>query len=146
VRRSVPELTGTRPERKPLGRTLPSYGLFARHVRNLKLTNMTLQTREKDLRPGIVCDDVEGLKVSNVGLSGDPDAGALIVLRNTKDALIDGSYSVGQSSTFLRVEGSDSAEIGLIDNDVRLSKHLLDRDSDVSDSAVKVGGNLECCR
>jgi hypothetical protein len=141
--RTIPEFAGIRPERKPLGTSLPSYGLFARHVRNLKLTNMTLQTREKDLRPGIVCDDVEELRLSNVGVSGDPDAGALIVLRNTKDALIQGSYSLGPSSTFLRVEGGESAGIGVIDNDRRLSKRLLDQENDVPGHAVKVDGNLE---
>jgi hypothetical protein len=49
ARRNVPELAGRRPERQPHGPALPSYGVYARHARNLTLSNMTLQTRERDV-------------------------------------------------------------------------------------------------
>jgi hypothetical protein len=142
ARREIPELAGIRPERQPLGPALPSYGVYARHVRNLSLINMRLEAREKDLRPALVCDDVEGLRLANVSIQGDPEAGSLMLLRNTKDALIQGSGPVGRSAAFLSVEGRDTRGVGLLGNDLRGCARALDRADEVAPDAVVEGPNL----
>lgn len=61
----VPKELGTGyPEPKNLG-TMPAYGLFARHVRNLELANINLSFENEDLRPAMVCVDVDGLEIDN---------------------------------------------------------------------------------
>ena len=48
-----------------LGR-MPAYGVFARHVKDLELANIQFEFQEAtDLRPAIVCEDVNGLEIDN---------------------------------------------------------------------------------
>jgi hypothetical protein len=44
---------------------LPAYGVFARHVRDLELSNIHLSYLNEDLRPVMVCVDVDGLEIDN---------------------------------------------------------------------------------
>ena len=43
--------------------TLPAYGIFARHVRDLELANITVSFGTNDVRPAMICTDVNGLVV-----------------------------------------------------------------------------------
>jgi polygalacturonase len=45
--------------------TMPAYGVFARHVKGLELANFNLSFKTNDLRPAIVCSDVNGLELDN---------------------------------------------------------------------------------
>ncbi len=61
----VPKELGTGyPEPRTLG-TLPAYGVYARHVKGLELANITTSFAKQDLRPALVCSDVDGLDVDN---------------------------------------------------------------------------------
>jgi len=62
--RVPPELGTGYPEPGKLG-VMPAYGVFARHVRNLELANITVDFDTEDLRPAMVCADVNGLEVDN---------------------------------------------------------------------------------
>jgi hypothetical protein len=62
--RVFPELDKGYPEPKKLG-TTPAYGVFARHVRGLELANINLGFVGPDLRPPMVCEDVDGLEIDN---------------------------------------------------------------------------------
>jgi polygalacturonase len=45
--------------------TNPAYGLFARHVRGLELRAINVTTEKPDLRPAMVCIDVDGLEIDD---------------------------------------------------------------------------------
>ncbi len=45
--------------------TMPSYGLFARHVRDLELANIRFSFDKEELRPALTCFDVDGLEIDN---------------------------------------------------------------------------------
>lgn len=81
--REVPELEREYPEPSRFG-TMPSWGLFARHVRNLTLSDIELRTLAEDKRPPVILDDVAGVRLDNVkapaALSVEP-----MVLRNVTD-------------------------------------------------------------
>jgi polygalacturonase len=64
AQRVFPELDKGYPEPNKLG-TTPAYGFYARHVRDLELANIHLGFVSEDLRPAIVCDDVDGLEIDN---------------------------------------------------------------------------------
>ncbi|MFC4144623.1 glycoside hydrolase family 28 protein [Pedobacter mendelii] len=68
AKRIFPELDGRYPEPFLLG-VNPAYGLFVRHVKNLELTNIRFQTLKPDLRPAIICEDVDGLELNYVKVS-----------------------------------------------------------------------------
>ncbi|MGA3180391.1 MAG: glycosyl hydrolase family 28-related protein [Verrucomicrobiota bacterium] len=56
---------GTRyPDPGSLG-VMPSYGLFARHVKGLELANVTLGFDTQDSRPAMVAEDVDGLEIDH---------------------------------------------------------------------------------
>jgi polygalacturonase len=61
----VPKELGTGyPEPRKLG-TLPAYGVYARHVRDLEIANVRVGVEKEDLRPAMMCVDVDGLEVDN---------------------------------------------------------------------------------
>lgn len=62
---NVPELPSVYPEPSNWG-ILPAYGLYARHVENLELSDITFQTMVEDERHAVVLDDVLGVKLHQV--------------------------------------------------------------------------------
>lgn len=53
------------PEPGSIG-TLPAYGVFARHVKNLELANITTTFQTEDLRPSAKFEDIDGLEIDNL--------------------------------------------------------------------------------
>ena len=61
----VPEITKMYPKNPAFGKTLPAYGIYFRHVKNLTLTNVIVETINDDARNEFVFDDVTNLKLYN---------------------------------------------------------------------------------
>lgn len=53
----VPEAIDQYPEVKTFGPKIPAYGVWARHVKGLKLKNVTFELKNPDARPEIICED-----------------------------------------------------------------------------------------
>lgn len=66
------------PEPRWAGPT-PAYGLFARHVDGLRVSNLTLETQRPDYRPAVILDDVTGDDIS--GLRAPVHKGAKLIQR-----------------------------------------------------------------
>ncbi|HEX3987806.1 MAG TPA: right-handed parallel beta-helix repeat-containing protein, partial [Verrucomicrobiae bacterium] len=65
--RVPPEFANVReryPEPSRVG-IMPAYALFARHVKDLELANITTSFVTNDFRPAIECSDVSGLEIDN---------------------------------------------------------------------------------
>ena len=52
------------PDPEKIG-TLPAYGVYARHVRDLELANIHVNFKTTDLRPAAAFDDIQGLEIDN---------------------------------------------------------------------------------
>ena len=63
--RAVPEDEKAYPEPGRFG-TIPSWGMFARHVQNLSLDHIELRTLADDLRPAIILDEVKSADFDHV--------------------------------------------------------------------------------
>jgi polygalacturonase len=63
--RSVPELEKAYPDPYDFG-FIPSWGIFARHVKGLSLRGVELHTIKPDARPAIILDDVANARASDV--------------------------------------------------------------------------------
>ena len=62
----VPKELGTGyPEPGKIG-TLPAYGIYARHVRDLELANVNVSFATNDLRPAAAFSDVDGLDIDHL--------------------------------------------------------------------------------
>lgn len=66
------------PESNMFG-TLPAYGLYIRHVKDLQLYGLSFRLQNEDSRPPIVCDDVENADIKQI-LTGSEKVHHLPVL------------------------------------------------------------------
>lgn len=75
LNQKVPEAVKKYPDAWMFGKSLPSYGLYVRHVDNIALDNIRFTLRGKDRRPAILCEDVERLRISGVE-ADEPEGGS----------------------------------------------------------------------
>ncbi|MGD1017882.1 MAG: glycoside hydrolase family 28 protein [Verrucomicrobiia bacterium] len=64
AKRVPPELETGYPEPRRSG-VMPTYGLFARHVRDLEIADFHVSYDKEDLRPPAAFNDVDGLEIDN---------------------------------------------------------------------------------
>jgi hypothetical protein len=137
LRRDFPELEDQYPEYFMWG-VLPAYGLYARHVQGLTLSNVRFDLARADARPAVVCDDAEDVDVFGFRAEGSRDAQALICLRSTRGALIQGCRPLGDVAAMLRVEGSNSRDIGVSGGDFRRAQAAAQTTDGAGPSAVEL--------
>ena len=62
---ALPEITREYPENNNFGTVFPASGIFFRHVENLSLSNVYVETMEPDMRDTLVFEDVVNLRMEN---------------------------------------------------------------------------------
>jgi hypothetical protein len=97
---------------------LPSYGLYCRHIRGLKLKNVEFELLEPDLRPALICDDVKNLDIDGFRCATPGDERPGMHLINTRQVFVRGCSAPPDTATFLQVEGKDTGKISVIGNDL----------------------------
>lgn len=120
--RRVPELPKAYPEARMFGR-LPCYGFYCRHASRLKFHNVQVRALRLDMRPMIMCDDVQDLDI--FGLVGStPGAKApLIFFRNVRRGFVHGCCAPPNVGTFVTIAGQHSSEISLVGNELAGTLH-----------------------
>jgi hypothetical protein len=108
----VPERPTRYPEVTMFG-TLPSFGLYVRHARDVTLRNVELSPEQPDVRPALVADDVTELHV--VGLEGWPTRGKdpVVWLNDVRGGLVETDIATDRVGTILRVTGEGTERITL---------------------------------
>jgi Glycosyl hydrolases family 28 len=91
--------------------TPPAYGLYARKVRGLTLSNVRFQVEKPDLRPAIVLDHVLDADIDGLRAQGNAQAGSLLRFIETSDVLITAARVLSPAAVFLLVEGGGSKSI-----------------------------------
>jgi hypothetical protein len=131
----VPERAFRYPEVTMFG-TLPSFGLYVRHARDVTVRNVQLSAEQRDVRPALVADDVTGLHV--VGLDGPPAEGdaPAVWLNNVRGGIVETGSATDDGRTILRVTGEDTERITLAGN-VHLGLDSIDRATEVEPTAVQ---------
>ena len=76
------------PEPKMFG-SLPAYGLFARHIKGLDISNIEMRTAQPDNRPAIWLNDIQGADIFRARTSSQP--GNILSLHNVRDFHLSGS-------------------------------------------------------
>ena len=123
--REVPEVIDRYPESSMFGESLPSYGLYVRHVEGLTLNDIRLSNEGEDERPALVCDDVSGLAID--GFQADPPSGKAQVAGfvNVRNAFIHGARSLPGTELFLSVTGTDTGKVALKGCDFSDTREIL---------------------
>lgn len=125
-RHAVPEAKDQYPEIKTFGPIIPAYGIWARHVKGLKLKNITFRLRNNDVRPALICEDGTDIEVKGWHIPQTSNAQAIIRLENVEGASISRTSASGPAAAFVRVEGARSKGIRLSKNKVSGVTKTLD--------------------
>jgi hypothetical protein len=103
ARREMPEKIDAYPKFSMFG-PLSAYGLFCRHVTNLRLHNIDLAFDDDDHRPAIVCDDVRDFDLFNLRAAPATAGEPVVRLQQVRGALIHGCRSDVEADRFLRLD------------------------------------------
>jgi hypothetical protein len=115
ARRNIPEMERESPNGHMFG-VLPAYGLFARHVRGLKLYNVDFDVEREDRRFAVYGEDLEDLDISGLRVSGCPESPAQIYLGKVRGACVSGVRSSHPGQSLVLVEKSAQGAVQLFGN------------------------------
>ncbi len=135
-RQVVPEAIDQYPEVKTFGPRIPAYGVWARHVKGLKLKNLRFILGSNDLRPAFICEDGKDVQLNNWKLPEINGAESVIRLENVVGAKINSIEARGESKAFLRVEGAGSKDISVIKNKVSVKTKPLEFAANATSAAA----------
>lgn len=141
VDRKIPELPAAYPEARMFGR-LPAYGLYCRHVKGLRMTNVAFKASAKEMRPALLCDDAQEIDVNGLKSTATTGSQPVIKLIQTKHALVHNCSAPANTTTFLEVQGDESQQIVLMNNDLSLAEQVSRVGAKVSEDALIVSGNV----
>lgn len=92
---NIPEATRDYPEPSLFG-VLPSYGIYARHVKGLTVENVSLTYATADERPAVVLDDVDTAKFSGFTAKVETGIPVFVTVTNTKKRVADREYVLNE--------------------------------------------------
>ena len=122
---------------------LPGYGLYARHIRGLNINNVQFQTEAEDGRHAMVLDDVHQAKLSNISCMSAVGNAAILKLKDAQQVLVNGWQPQSEQGAFLKLEGNQNQHIGLMNNDFRKVKQVIEKPSHTSAKVIRMAGNIE---
>jgi polygalacturonase len=126
----VQERPTSYPESTMFG-TLPAWGFYCRHARGLSFRNVQLRTDQPDLRHALVCDDAGNVTLDKLDAQFAAGAAPLIRLAQTKHFLLRGSRPEAPGGVLLSLEGSETKQVKLQDNDLSRVGKVAETSPDV---------------
>jgi len=138
AQRPIEEKPEAYPEYSMFGR-LPAYGFYRRQARNVRFDRVEVGSLAPDARPSLVCEDMDGLRLSAWSALTGSATGPDMRLENVRDALIQSCGSARKSGVFLKVSGKDSSAIRLGANALNAASQLVETAPEVPRGAVTTG-------
>jgi len=138
--REIPELPEKYPETDMFG-VLPAYGFFVRHVKNVRLHNLDLGFEKEDLRPALALDDVEDVDIFALHADSAPGADGVIWLKQVRTASVYGCRVHMKTRTFVRLDGDQSGNVAVMNNDLSKVEQVLKLGSNVKKDAAHPSNN-----
>ncbi len=78
IQQQVPEFEKGYPEPQKFG-TIPAYGFFIRHAKNMELININLHLLGNETRPAMILTNVKGIKLRNVTTAKGTNVKSLVI-------------------------------------------------------------------
>jgi hypothetical protein len=132
--RDVPKVAGEYYE----AGIFPAYGIYARKVKGMSLSNVRFEVSAPELRPAIVFDHVEDAAVNGLSAQGNLRSQSLLRFIDTRDVLLTASRVLTPSAVFLQVEGADSKGIIVDGGDLSKADEPLAFHADATEDSVKL--------
>jgi polygalacturonase len=134
----VPEKPRAYPSSK-MFETLPAYGFYCRHVRDLSFDHVRLDVEEPDIRPAMICDDVEQLEVTDFDAEINEQTKSYFSFVNVREALISNCLPMGNCAMFLNLEGAQNQTISLFQNSLYTCQTIT---NPTGNALIHVGENI----
>lgn len=142
--REIPEKIDRYPQANVIfGYSIPAFGMYVRHVKNLVMENFSFNLLKPDARPAVVMNDCHNIRLRNFDADLPENEHPLVRIMESSDVTISGYQSVQPVSNFLRLEGSGCADIKLFGNDFSRVDKIVDFLDGSQKSAVKMLSNFE---
>ena len=91
----------------------PAYGLYARHIKGLTLSDVRFDLSGDDARPAVFCSESSEIEVSGFKAACGPEAPAVLTARDCQDVVIDRARPLGSAANLLRLEGAACRDISV---------------------------------
>ena len=139
--RVIPENEKNYPAGTMFG-TLPAYGFFIRHVKNIQMDDVTLRVIQQDHRPAVVADDVSNFDLTGLEADGSPESAAMIRLVNANEVLLAENNPRSSVPVFAEITGSHSQGIRLLNNRLQNAGNVYAVKNGADESQIKVSTNF----
>lgn len=117
----VPEAVDQYPEVKTFGPKIPAYGVWARHVKGLKLKNVTFELKNPDARPEIICEDGDmQIMTPDTWQLASKDRNLRFVLENK---VVEGTGALYYSVYYKNTPVIEKSLLGLVMDDEEYGKN-----------------------
>ncbi|MHC4624484.1 MAG: glycosyl hydrolase family 28 protein [Planctomycetota bacterium] len=80
------------------------------------IENVTIENLSVAAENGLTCSDAKGIELANVNIR--PDKGPVMLIKDSRDVAIRNSTCAKGTDIFLRLEGENTKNVRLIDNDL----------------------------
>ena len=134
-----PELVNEYPESTQLG-NLPAYGFFVRHADGITFRDVEFNYNKEDLRPALLFDDVQNVKLLNFDAEIAKDTKAQIVLHGSNSVFIK-ECSPRSSNVFISIE-KNSKDINITGNNFSNISKPIHIDETIRMEEIKISPNL----
>lgn len=121
---------------------VPSYGLFTRHVKGLRLSNVTINTETNDPRSAMIFQDIEDLRLEGVSAQAAPGSDATFWFDRVRGALVRGCVAMPNTGVFARLDGA-CEDFAFLANDFRQAAKVFEFVRGASSGMVQESGNLQ---
>ena len=135
ARSDVPKMAG---EYFEVG-TLPAYGLYARNVRGLSLSDVRFEAATPDLRPAMVFDHVRDATINGFAAQGNPKS-EILRCSDSEDVLVTAARVLTPAGAFLQLEGEGNRGVVLDGGDISKAAVPVVFRAGATKDAVKVRG------
>lgn len=132
--RDVPKLAG---EYYQIG-VPPAYGLFARNVKALTLTDIRFEMEQPDERPALILDHVHDAAINGFSAHGQPRAESLLRFISSSDVYASAVRVLSPVTTLLEVEGAQTSNIKIDGGDLSRAAKTLKVSAGADEHAVKI--------
>jgi len=139
----VPEKVDCYPQTNVVfGYSVPAYGMYVRHVKNLVMENFIFNLRLSDARPAVMLDDCHNIRLRNFDVDAPTNNQPLIRMKQSTNVTVSGYQSVEPISNLIKVEGDLCRDIKVTGNDLSRVNEAVKLSDDCPISAVKIQNNF----
>jgi hypothetical protein len=132
--REVPKMAG---EYFEIG-TPAAYGIYARNVRGLTLSNVRFELKTPDLRPAMVLENVSDATINGLSAHGSAGAEGLLRLTNVRELLLAATKLMTSTAAFVKLVGTGNDKITIDGGDISKAAKPLELAGGATAKVVKL--------